>query len=127
MTIDELIFSRLTAWVGLNAIIGTRVYPNRGPQGVTVPYIVWATVTSREPTTFGTNQTPRPITARFQFDIYATTYSQMKQIRLELKLALRGWITSDVAGTEIDNEIDDFDDDLDLHKGILDAFISYSE
>ena len=39
MAIEELIFTRLSGFGGLTALVGTRIFPNRMPQDVIFPAV----------------------------------------------------------------------------------------
>lgn len=41
MTFAEALYTALTADAGLSALVSTRIYPVRPPQGVVSPFIVW--------------------------------------------------------------------------------------
>lgn len=51
MTLEEAIFGRLTADVGVSALLGTRAYPGQAPQSSTLPVLVYQQASQKKLTT----------------------------------------------------------------------------
>lgn len=116
MTLDELIFARLTGNAGLVSLIGQRCYPGtNASQDQTLPYIVWSevddtSVNAVEDET-GTDE------VRVQFEVFAGTRREAKQVLTRLRAALRNWVSSStdprVEGVSRQQSVDDFEQPID--------------
>ncbi len=129
MSIESVLYDRLTGYAGLSALISTRLYPNVAPQNVTVPFVTFRRVSAVRDSAFGADA--GSVTARFQFDMYATTYSGVRAIAEQLRGALQRWTTTSgitVEDTFIVNELETFDaEPALLHRAVTDIQIHYQE
>lgn len=92
--IEDLIYSRLSGFAGLAALVDDRIYPGEAPQNVATPYIVYRLVT---------DETPQPqqvigqtdlIRGRYQFDAFAPKRDAANAVRLQIRQALKRWATA---------------------------------
>jgi hypothetical protein len=81
------IYSRLVAYAGTTALVGTRVYPIQAPQNPTYPFIVY-TRTDTSPVTSLIDDTTLN-SAFLSVDSYAATFSEVKALRNQILLALK--------------------------------------
>lgn len=128
MPVESTLYTRLTGFSGLSALIGDRIYPNIAPQRVTKPYIAYRRVSASRFTAFG--QDTGDVRARFQFDVFADTYTAAKNVSEQLRLALQRWSTT--TGTTIHtifflNEVDLYEEDPELHHLALDFEVLYKD
>lgn len=98
MSIDGDIRARLTGNAAVATLFGTRIYAERPPENVAVPYVTYNQVSRRaigdhSGSSFG----PR----RWQFDVWAYTYADSFDGAEAIESALKGWQAATVAG-EID-------------------------
>jgi hypothetical protein len=85
MTIEEALYSYLSTYAGLVALIGTRIYQVRLPQTPTLPAVTYMRVSAPRLQAFdGTAKT----TARFQLSAWATSYAGAKAVAAQLVAAL---------------------------------------
>lgn len=89
--LEEGLYTYLTTFAGLTALISTRVYAFRIPQGGTLPCVTYQRIStprelSHDSAGIG-NELAHP---RFQFDAWATTYASAKAISDQLRSALNG-------------------------------------
>ncbi len=129
MTIESVIYSQLTGFAGLTALVSTRVYPLPAPQNVTAPFVTYQRISAiRYP---GMGSDAGLVSSRFQFDVITTTYSSMRTVMEQLRLSLQRFrsdiTTPPVIDTFIENELDLYEDENDLHHGVLDALLHYQE
>ena len=128
-SIDTALFTRLSGFAGLTALVGTRIYPPPVPQNATYPLVTLSQVSGLRSYVYG-NQSGF-VDARFQFDCWATTSIGARALAEQLRIALsfyRG--TSDGVVIDLirmDNEIKDYDDVAELHRIIQDYFVTYRE
>ena len=128
MAIEATLYTRLTTHAGLSALVVDRVFPNHLPQDVTYPAISYRRVTSSRPSNFGADA--GIVRARFQIDVWASSYDSASAVREQVRLALQRW--SNTAGTVVQDTffIDDqelYEDDIDVHHFPLDFEIIYEE
>jgi len=107
--IESRIRQRLADYPALNALIGTRIYPQVLPVGTEVPAVAYE-MTSGGPVNAGSG--PTGTTHReFQLTICGARYEDVKSVAAQTRAALSGW--SDSTGTPsispvlLTNEIDD--------------------
>jgi hypothetical protein len=129
LSIESVLYDRLSGYSGLTALVSTRIYPNVAPQNVTVPYITFRRVSSVRDSGFGTDL--GTVTDRFQFDAFDTTYSGLRSIVEQLRAALQRWTTTGppvVEGVFMENTQETFDaEPVLLHRAITDFRIHYQE
>ena len=116
-TIEEVVFSRLTTFAGLAALIGTRAYPLVIPVDVTLPAIAYQTISS-DPQKSHDGFTGLTMT-RVQITTVANDYATAKQVDQQVRaafnavsfIALASTLSPGVLvqGAFIDNSIDDYD------------------
>jgi hypothetical protein len=129
VTIESVIYARLSGFAGLTALVSTRCYPNIAPQNVTVPFVTWRRVSAVRAS--GMGQDTGIVSARMQLDVFASTYLQMRAVSDQVRQALQRYRASgtdpEVLDTFMLNELDLFDDVTDLHHGVTDVMIHYRE
>jgi hypothetical protein len=128
--IEDLIFTRLSGFAGLAALVGDRIYPGAPPQDVTKPYVRYSLVIG---------QTPQPqqvvgqtdlIRARYQFDAFDSKPAGARAVRNQLRLALKRWSSAGppvVQVTFFVSSIDLREPDTKLHNMSSDYEINYEE
>lgn len=119
MTIETDIFTRLSAFPGLIALVGAREYPVRLPQNPTLPAITMHKISNvREQTHSGDSALQHP---RYQFSCWAETYGAAWAVAEQVRLALQG-LTS--AGVGIyDNGNDMYDPETGWYHVAIDITI----
>ncbi len=89
MSVETIIFSKLTSVAGLTDLVKTRIFPLLAPQDITKPFVTFQRISSgRVKNLQGASFTAQ---TRFQIDCYATSYISARQIAEQLRLALDGW------------------------------------
>ena len=128
MAIEDTLYTRLTTHAGLSALVVARVFPNHLPQDVTYPAISYRRVTSTRPSNYGSDA--GIVRARFQVDVWASSYDSASAVREQVRLALQRW--KNTPGTVVqdtfftgDQEL--FESDIDVHHFPLDFEIIYEE
>lgn len=86
MGVESDLYARLTGFAGLSALIGARVYPGSLPQGTTLPAIAYRRVSTTKTPLMGADAIN--IRSRFQFDVWATEYRDLRPVAEALKAAL---------------------------------------
>lgn len=89
--IEEGLFSYLSTYAGLVSLIGARVYPDRIPQGATLPCLVYQRIDTARDLSHDTSGIGSDLAhPRFQFNAWATTKSSAKAINEQVRSALNG-------------------------------------
>jgi hypothetical protein len=99
--IDESLFSYLSTYAGLTALVSNRVFAFKIPQGATLPCVTFQRIsTPRVPSHDSVgigNELAHP---RFQFDAWADSYAGAKAINDQLRAALHG--KTGLIGTQVE-------------------------
>lgn len=135
--IEEGIYSRLTGLTGVSSVVGSKVFPNRIPQGAALPCVMYSKTSSVH------DRHLRGATgvaaATFQIDCYAsgaTGYSTVKSLADAIRLGLDSY--RGLAGDEtvldatLDSQTDFYDppahaQDHGTHRVSMDFTITYRE
>jgi hypothetical protein len=84
--IDECLYTYLSTYAGLVALVSTRIYPDELPQGCTLPAVVYLLVSDvKDHYLTGQCELERPI---YQFTVIAATGAAARAVANQLKAAL---------------------------------------
>lgn len=124
--IESTLYSRLTSYSGLTALVSTRIYPLVAPQGVIYPAVVYQRIsTMAREVAMGSD--PGIVRARVQVTAWADTYTSAKAIADKIRLALERYRTTGLFDIYIIGENDLYDEEV-LKFGIaVDVEAVYSE
>ena len=129
MSIEETIYTRLSGYSGLSALVADRIYPNVKAQDAALPYVTYRRVSSTRYSAMGTDAPV--VKARFQLDVFAATYDSMSAVRDQVRAAMQRWRNSGtgstVQDTFIENETDLFEDDTRQQHVAIDVEVNYIE
>lgn len=89
MEINEALYSYLSTYAGLSALISTRIYPDILPQDPTYPAITYSDVSEDEVETFNTPNTL--IGPTIQFTCWGETRASTKAVAKQLRLAFKNY------------------------------------
>jgi len=127
--IEEAIRNKLLNDANVSALVGTRIYTNEIPQKPTYPVILYEQINSERDFTM---QGPSGIvTTSIQIRAYDSNYSGVKDLTTKIRQVLNG-LTETILGVNIfgiflQNESDEYDEDLEINSTILDYSISHDE
>lgn len=129
MALNEAIYAWWQANSTLCSLAGSRLYPQKLPQGSTLPATVYQQVSEA-----GDMAHDGPLNlfkAVYQFDNYGSSLSQAKALALALRQQLNGY-KGTVGGVTIEgvffvNMVDDFGDALDVYRVSVDFRFMYKE
>jgi len=123
--IEQTLFTRLSTFAGLTALVATRIYPLIMPQGVTHPAVTYQRISStRESCMVDDDGIVR---ARFQVTTWAATFASARAVIDQVRLALQRWSTSGVQDTYIIGEYDLYDEAALIFGAAIDAEVVYEE
>lgn len=122
MTTADAIYSKLSADTAVAAIVSTRIYPVRAPQGVPAPYVIFQQVASDPADTH--REASGAIHRMFQFACFATTYEGAIALRDAVTAALDSVALSTGESPTLEDERDgDFDDAIELYRADTDFLV----
>lgn len=135
-TIEESIYSRLSGFAGLTALVSTRIYANQLPQNATLPAVTYSRISALRPSAMG--EDTDIVKARFQFDCWcdqlssgsSPAYEVARNVREQVRAAMQRWgQTSPVLVWDsfIISEVDLFEEDVEMHHLVIDVEINYNE
>jgi len=127
-TIEETIFARCTTHAGISALIDARCYPERLPENVTYPALVYTRISSSA-AQFRTHELESVglDDARFQFDSYAETSKGAKDLADQVFAAWDGYRDECVVGYARQvNRRATRQDSINVYREISDVMMIYS-
>lgn len=135
LTLEAGLVYKLQNTAGLTALISTRVYLERIPQGATVPCLTYQRISTTRELTHDVSGSAGTARVRVQFDAWATTYLSAKAIADALRAALNGFKGTITSGSDtvvvqaalIEAESSEPDLDAELSRVRSDYFIWHLE
>ena len=129
MSIEIALYAHLTNDTGVNALVGSRVYPLQLSQGAALPAISYQRISGpREYDLAGPTGRSRP---RMQIDCWANSYSTVKNLASKVISSLNGLNGNmggvDVDGIELEGERDGFEETTEYKRVILEFKIPCKE
>lgn len=129
MTIDAVLYTRLSGYAPLAALVGNRIYPDVAPQGVEVPFVVRRLIDEQRESGMGADL--GLVAARHQFDVFGATHASRRSVMDALRAALQRWenlgSSPRVFDVLIVSRQELFDGETELYRGILDVTVHHSE
>ena len=127
--IDEAIYSRLNTYAGTSALVGTRIYPDVFPQGVTYPAITYSRVSAVWIDNLDSFSGSARV--RYQFDCRHTNPTTARAVRKQIRLAMDGFngtfASCIVSGARLLNEWDGYEDEVKAYTRSADYEIWHKE
>jgi len=135
MQLEQGLYSYLSVYAGLVALISDRIYPQIIPQGTTrqsgtvYPVVVMSRISTTRLHTMRLDS--GYVTATMQFACYGQTYNSAISVANQVRLAIQnfnGFMDEvQVNAVLIENEISGYENKSELHYILLDFFITYYE
>jgi hypothetical protein len=123
---EDALFTRLSGYVGLTALINTRIYPMILPQGVTYPALAYQRISTYPRTgCFGVDDGLARATV--QLTTWGDTFASVKAVANQVRQALQRWTTTGIQGTYIIGEFDLYDEEAEKFGAAIDIEIVYEE
>lgn len=113
----SLIFSRLSAFAPLVAIVGNRIYPRLADQGAAVPLVVFSQISGTQELAFGADPLLRR--DRWSFSCWGNTYDEGIAVATEVLNALERYRT---VGPPIVQDVFVLDRGTDLYDDAVKRF-----
>jgi len=110
--IESGLFAFLEANAGITALVGTRIFPLRVPEGATLPALVYHKISG--PSAHSKDGDMSLNHPRYQFTVWADKYADAKAVRTAVNAALNSFVNgSTMGGIVVDQII--AENDADLH------------
>jgi len=125
MSLITDVYTRLTTYAGLVALISTRVYAVEAPANITDPYCVYMQVSSDRRYSHGGYSNLQK--SRIQVSCYAPTYEASKTVAVQVIAAVESWpsVNVTIGAAFVQNEIDMFEDETGLYHTPVDFLVWY--
>lgn len=124
--VESTLYSRLTTFAGLVALVVKRVYPLIIPQGAAYPAVTYQRI-STEPREVAMGGDPGIARARIQVTAWANTFDDAKDVGNQVRLALERWNPTGVFDTYIIAENDLYDEEAYKFGVAIDAQVVHTE
>jgi hypothetical protein len=129
VSIESNLYSFLSGKAAVTALVSTRIYPLKLPQGYSLPAISYQRVSS--PRLYALSGTTGRLRARIQLDCWADTYSAVKGLADAVRGELNGHTgtfgSSTVDSLTLDAERDGFEEDTEVFRVLQEYIISHTE
>jgi hypothetical protein len=127
--IDTAIYTRMTGFAGLSALVSTRVYRQHAPDGPTLPFITFQRIGAARPITLEGEW--GYVRALYYFDVFDDEHTSLKLVVTQVLECLNG-LKGTYSGVDIksilsDDEGDTFETELDIHRTTLSFYVTYKE
>ena len=127
--VEEAVRDKLLSDSAVSALVSERVYASELPQKPTYPAIIYEHVDSERDFTM---EGPSGfVTTTMEIRVYASSYSGVKDLATKIRQVLNGLddmiLGVKILGIFLQNESDDFDEDLDVNISILDYSVNHDE
>ena len=96
MEINEALYSYLSGYAGLTALISNRIYPDILPQNTPYPAITYQKISENEIDTF--NQPTTLMVPIYQFSCWGSTRSSSEAVSKQLRLAFKNYKSTTMGG-----------------------------
>jgi hypothetical protein len=125
MSVQEDVYSRLSTYADLIAVVGTSIYPHTVPQPIDLPALVYFVVS--DVPEYAMMMDADFKTIRLQISCLAESYSKTKEMETQVKAALNRYRVGNIKDCFLESTID-LEEELEFgfHTAI-DFIIYYSE
>lgn len=86
---EAFLYQRLTSQTAVSSLVGSRVYPLLAPAGTPLPLVIYQRTGVDRPQSLAGNVGNPVVT--LQLTTYGTSYTSVKNIARQVRLALDGW------------------------------------
>ena len=127
MSLREALYTAMVHAPGVAAIVGSRVYPDRLPDGVTMPAVSFLAHVSEDDSEYRTHD-PGPVeraVATCQLNAYASTGDEASRLAATLVLLFSGLKEGIIGETQVMNRVDTFEPAINRHRCIIDLAVDY--
>jgi hypothetical protein len=122
------LFTYLSGYAGLAALVGTRIYPLLLPQDPTLPAVTYQRISTPRLFAFEHSFLPH---ATFQFDCWASDFSDAKDVAEQVRLAMdvyRGAMGAEtVQACIVEDERDTYEAEPQIWHSMVSVQIWYEE
>jgi hypothetical protein len=87
--LETVLYTRLSGFAGLSALVSSRVYPLEPPQNPTAPYVTYQRVD--EQVLMGMTQDHGMTAPMVQVDCWGETYASARSVAAQVRSALKRW------------------------------------
>ncbi len=117
MSIDDALYTRLSGYSALTALVSTRIYPILLPQDCDLPAVAYQKISEISEHAMGIDSTV--LQKRFQVSAFAEKYSMAKDVAAQIRAALSRYRAT-VGGVIIQDIL--FEGEIVLHEPDTDIY-----
>lgn len=127
--VEDAVYSRLSNFTALTALVGTRIFFIQMPQGVAYPAVVFQRITTARPSAMGSDI--GIARARFQVSVFGDVAIAVRDAAQQVRAALQRWngleagIT--ILATFMEDEQDLKNPDVDVFQRLIDVEVNHRE
>lgn len=127
--LHKALYSRLSTYAGLTALVSIRIYPVVAPQDVTNPYVTYQAISTKRESCMGSDT--GDVAARVQISAWSASYEEARSVIDQVRLALQRWSGTEASVTikasfiETDNDL--YEPDTRLFQIPMDVMIHHAE
>jgi hypothetical protein len=116
MSLESEVYSRLSGFAGLTALVSTRIYPLRLPQDTTLPAVTFTRLSASRLSAMGSD--PGLVRARVQYDAWTEgsgAFDGARAIAEQIRAALQRWRTTSgtiVQDSFLESEVELYEADV---------------
>lgn len=125
MTIEADLYTRLSGFAGLTALVSTRIYPLVIPQDGALPAVAYQRISAIRTSSMGEDD--GIVRARFQVTVWDTTFDSIRAVAEQIRQALQRYTTSGIQAIYFLNETDLYDPETLEYGSALDFEVCYEE
>lgn len=123
MSIKNILYAAMAGDTAIAAIVGTRIYPLKLPQGPTYEAVSYQRISST-----GVNGNTALRESRWQFSCWGDTYEKATALAAAVKALFEGYTnTTSTPGIKmalVVNELDNYDDTVKTYRVIVDVIFT---
>jgi len=126
---EEHLFSRLSGFAGITALISSRIYPIKIPPNTTMPALTYTRISGRRIESLLGNSAL--CYARYQLDAWGRKYSDVKALAEQVRLCLEGYKGTLAGvifyGVNYLGDQDLYEDDTEVFRVSMDFVVHHNE
>lgn len=125
MSVQNDIYSRLSTYAGLIALVDIKIYPLTVPQDIDLPYVSFFIVSDVPEHAMGADADIETI--RVQISCWAYTFDEAKALEVQVKLALSRYRGGNILDVFVDSSLDLYDGEEGIYHIPIDFIIFHKE
>ena len=123
MSVESDLYTRLSTYGNLIALVSLKIYPLTLPQDIELPALTYFKVSDIPEHAMGSDADIK--TVRMQVSCWADTYKVVKAIEVQVKAALSRYRSGNIQDCFLDGSLDLYDSEVDIFHVPIDFLVFY--